>query len=80
MHTQIFDPGNLGVSMGGELSIITVTFDEADGITNVATTIKFASNTDRDQALSTGMTDGMEVNYKHLDKVLAELKQEERKM
>lgn len=80
VHTQIFDPGNMGVSMGGELSIVTVSFEEVDGITNVATTIKFASKTDRDQALSTGMTDGMEVNYKHLDKVLAELKQEERKM
>lgn len=73
VHTQIFDAGNRGVSMGGELSIVTVTFEEVDGITNVATTIKFASKTDRDQALSTDMTEGMEVNYKQLDKVLAEI-------
>ncbi len=73
VHTQAFDPGNMGVSMGGEPSIITVTFDESNGITNVATMIKFASKADRDQALSTGMTDGMEVSYTRLDEVLAEI-------
>jgi uncharacterized protein YndB with AHSA1/START domain len=73
VHTQIFDPGNMGVSMGGEPSIVTVTFQETDGITNVATTIKFASKADRDEALSTGMTDGMEMNYKQLDEVLWQL-------
>lgn len=73
VHTQIFDPGNLGVSMGGEPSIITVTFEEADGMTNVATSIRYASKADRDEALATGMTDGMEMNFKLLDGVLAEM-------
>ena len=73
VHTQIFDPGNLGVSMGGEPSIITVTFEEADGMTNVATSIRYASKADRDEALATGMTDGMEMNYKLLDGVLVEM-------
>ena len=72
VHTQVFDPGNMGISMGGEPSIVTVIFEEADGITNVATTIRYASNADRDEALSTGMTEGMEMNYKVLDEVLAE--------
>ena len=72
VHTQIFDPGNMGIAMGGEPSIITVTVEEIDGITNVATTIKYASKADRDEALSTGMTDGMEMNYTRLDEVLAE--------
>jgi uncharacterized protein YndB with AHSA1/START domain len=71
VHTQAFDPGNLGQSMGGEPSIITVTFDEADGITNVTTLMKFASQADRDAAMATGMTDGMEMSYKALDGVLA---------
>ncbi|MEQ1605469.1 MAG: SRPBCC family protein [Pyrinomonadaceae bacterium] len=71
VHTQLFDPGNMGISMGGEPSIITITFDEVDGITNVATTIKYASQSDRDAALETGMTDGMEMNYKRLDEVLS---------
>ena len=71
VHTQIYD-GDLGYSMGSEPSIVTVTFQEAGGITNVATSIKFASKADRDAAFSTGMTDGMEMSYKRLDDVLAE--------
>jgi uncharacterized protein YndB with AHSA1/START domain len=73
VHTQAFDPGDLGFAMGGEPSIVTVTFHEADGITNVSTTIKYASKTDRDEAVSTGMTDGMEISYQRLDGVLAEI-------
>jgi uncharacterized protein YndB with AHSA1/START domain len=63
----------LGVSMGGEPSIITVTFQEANGVTNVTTTIKFASKADRDAAIATGMTDGMELSYKKLDGMLGEI-------
>jgi uncharacterized protein YndB with AHSA1/START domain len=70
-HTQLYDPGDMGGSMGDEPSIITVTFDEIDGITHVATSIKFASKADRDAAVSTGMTDGMEISYQALDEVLA---------
>jgi uncharacterized protein YndB with AHSA1/START domain len=72
VHTQIYDAGDLGVSMGGEPYIVTVTFQEVNGITSVTTTIRFASKEDRDAAFSTGMTDGMEMNYKLLDGVLAE--------
>ena len=50
-----------------------LTFNETNGITNVTTTIKFASQADRDAAMSTGMTDGMEMSYKQLDGVLAAL-------
>ncbi len=83
VHTQIYDAGDLGVSMGhdpqwsdatgSEPSIITVTFQETNGITNVTTTIRFASKADRDAAFATGMTDGMEVSYKQLDGVLGEM-------
>ncbi len=72
VHTQIYDPGDLGYSMGGEPSIVTVTFQEAGGITNIETTIKYVSKADRDEAFSTGMTEGMEMSYKQLDVVLAE--------
>ena len=72
VHTQEFDPGTMGGSMGDGASVITVTFNEADGITNVATLIKFASKADRDAAISTGMTDGMEISYKQLEGILAE--------
>ena len=74
VHTQVFDPGNMGIAMGGEPSIITVAFDEINGITNVSTTIKYASKADRDEALSTGMTEGMEMNYERLDEELALMK------
>lgn len=73
VHTQIFDPGDLGIAMGGEASIVAVTFQEADGNTNVSTTITYASKADRDAAFATGMTDGMELSYKQLDGVLAEI-------
>ncbi len=73
VHTQVYDPGDLGVSMGSEPYIVTVTFSEVNGITNVCTSIKFASKADRDAAFSTGMTDGMEMNYKLLDEVLAKV-------
>jgi len=72
VHTQIFDAGDLGVSMGSEPSIITVTFQETNGLTNMTTTIRYASKADRDAAFATGMTDGMEMSYKQLDGVLAE--------
>ena len=71
VFSQIFDPGDLEISMGGEPSIITVTFDEADGITNVATSFKYASKADRDEAFASGMTDGMEFSYVQLDELLA---------
>ena len=70
VHTQIYDAGDLGVSMGKEATVVTVTFDETRGITSVTTTIRYASKEDRDAAFSTGMTDGMEMNYKLLDEVL----------
>ena len=37
--------------MGSEPSIITVTFQETSGITNMATTIRYASKADRDAAI-----------------------------
>ena len=71
-HTQIYDTGDCDFgSIGGEQSIITVTFNETNGITHVVTSIKYASKVDRDAAMSTGMTDGVEMNYKQLDGVLA---------
>lgn len=70
-HTQIYDPGSMGGTMGGEPYIVSVTFEEVNGITHVATSIKFASKEDRDAAMETGMTDGMEISYQALDTVIA---------
>jgi uncharacterized protein YndB with AHSA1/START domain len=69
VHTEYFDPGDLDSDMG-EGCLITVTFEEADGATTMITSMKFRSKEDRDAALSTGMTDGMELSYKQLDHLL----------
>ncbi len=72
VHTQIYDPGDCSFgSMGDEPTIITVRFRETNGVTQVATLLQYASRADRDAAISTGMTDGMEVSYQSLDGVLA---------
>ncbi|HMQ09690.1 MAG TPA: SRPBCC domain-containing protein [Oligoflexia bacterium] len=68
-HTQVFDPGSFGGDMGAEY-IVTLEFSESNGSTLVTTTIQYPSKEDRDLALSTGMTDGMEINYKQLDTLL----------
>jgi uncharacterized protein YndB with AHSA1/START domain len=73
VHTQLYDAGSMGGSMGNEPYLVSVTFHEVNGITNVATSIKFASKADRDAAFSTGMTDGMEMSYQQLDGLLAEV-------
>lgn len=70
-HTQDYDAGDMNYDMGKEPTVVTVTFSEVNGMTSVTTTIRFASQEDRDAAFSTGMTDGMEMNYKVLDQVLA---------
>ena len=68
VHTQTYDPGDGAFgSMGDEPTIISVTFNQTNGITNVATSIRYASKADRDAAMSTGMTDGMEMSYQSLD-------------
>lgn len=72
MHTQIFDPGTVGGIMAAT-AVITVTFEEASDNTTVVTAMKFESVKDRDAAISTGMTDGMEASYRLLGALLAEL-------
>lgn len=70
VHTQIYDPGDMSDSMGEKESMVTVNFTEANGVTLATTTIEFASKDDRDAALGSGMSDGMEMSYKQLDEVL----------
>ena len=69
IYTEIYDPGELGDNMGGS-TLVTVTFDEHNGKTTMVTSIQFQSREDRETALSTGMTEGMEMSYKQLDTLL----------
>ena len=68
-HTETFDPGTMGGTMGGEATV-TVTLDEKDGVTTLTTLIAYDSKESRDAAVATGMTDGMETNYQLLDRLL----------
>jgi uncharacterized protein YndB with AHSA1/START domain len=73
VHTEVYDPGDVGGGMGesGEARV-TMTLAEDGGVTTVTTTVDYGSKEARDAALSTGMTDGMEMSYQKLDALLAE--------
>ncbi len=72
-HEETVDPGDVGGAMdASEPAIIRTSFTEKNGITSLETVMKFASKEIRDAAVSTGMTDGMEMGYERLDKMFAE--------
>ena len=73
---EYFDPGNAG-AITGDMPVNTPsmnrsTFTETNGVTTVVVLIDYGTKAARDAALSTGMTDGMEVSYKSLDALLTE--------
>lgn len=71
-HTETYDPGDMGNSMGDDDALVTVRLEERDGMTTVTTLIEYASQEDRDAAMATGMTDGMEISYQRLGELLDE--------
>ena len=71
VHSEFYDPMDIGGDMGEGMTV-SVTFDEAGGVTTLTTNMRFKSKADRDAAMSTGMTDGMEMSYQLLDGLLAE--------
>ena len=70
VHTEVYDPGDVGGEMGEAL--ITALWTEKAGVTTHTMTIRYASTEARDAALKTGMTDGMELSFQQLDTLLAE--------
>jgi uncharacterized protein YndB with AHSA1/START domain len=72
VHTETYDPGTVGGVYPEEGAIVTVTFTENGGVTTVTTLIDFGSKEARDNAVATGMTDGMEQSYQLLDGLLKE--------
>lgn len=73
VHSETYDPGDIGGSMGESgTATVTLTLEEADGTTTMTTHIDYGSGAARDAALSSGMTDGMEMSYRNLDALLAE--------
>lgn len=72
VHAEMYDPGDVGGAMpASEPAIVTAEFIEKDGATTLVTTILFPSKQARDGAVSTGMTDGMEMGYERLDGMFA---------
>jgi uncharacterized protein YndB with AHSA1/START domain len=72
-HEEHYDAGDVGGPMPTEgPAIISTVFSEQGGVTTVTTTMLFPSVQARDGAVSTGMTDGMEMSYQKLDALLAE--------
>lgn len=68
VHDQYFDPGEMEYSMPvGDPCIVSLSLSEQNGVTTLVCTLKFVSEQARDEAVATGMTDGMEVSYARLD-------------
>ena len=72
VHAEHYDPGDVGGAMDvSQPAIIQTRFSEKDGITSLEMIMTFASKEIRNAAVSTGMTDGMEMGYERLDALFA---------
>lgn len=71
-HDEYFDPGDVGGDMPvGDPCIVSVELSEQNGVTTLVCNMTFASKEAREDAVSTGMTDGMEYSYTRLDDLFA---------
>lgn len=71
VHVENYDPGDVGGPMpSSEPAIVTTLFEQSGNVTTLITTMRFGSKEARDGALSTGMTDGMEMSYAALDELM----------
>jgi uncharacterized protein YndB with AHSA1/START domain len=64
VHTERFEDGE---------SLVTTLFNEQAGRTTLTMTMLFATQEARDEALKSGMADGVAVSYDRLDEVLASI-------
>lgn len=72
IHEENYDPGDIGGAMdASNPAIIRTSLSERAGVTTLELVMKFTSKEIRDAAVSTGMTDGMEMGYERLDTLLA---------
>ncbi|MDP3493213.1 MAG: SRPBCC family protein [Hyphomonadaceae bacterium] len=74
---EYFDPGVGADDVTGDMpvnnpSVNRSTFTEKNSVTTLIVLIDYGSKAARDAAVSTGMTDGMEISYTSLDALLAE--------
>jgi uncharacterized protein YndB with AHSA1/START domain len=72
VHDEYYDPGDVGGAMpSGDPAIATLDFQETDDVTTLVVNMMFILKEVRDGAVSTGMTDGMEIGYARLDEMFA---------
>jgi uncharacterized protein YndB with AHSA1/START domain len=70
VHDEYYDPGDVGGTMpSNDPAHITLELSESGGVTTLVNIMRFASKEARDGAVSTGMTDGMEMGYARLDEM-----------
>lgn len=68
VHEQYYDQGDMDFAMpAGDPCIVSLELSEQNGVTTLVCNLTFASKEARDDAVSTGMTDGMEYSYTRLD-------------
>ncbi len=65
VHTELFD----GVDMGGE-TVVTTHFAEAGGVTTMRMCVAYGNPDLIESAIASGMTEGMQMSYTNLDKLL----------
>ena len=72
VHTERFVPGSdwAGAMMGD--AIVTMTLAEEDGRTTLVMHMRYPTREIRDQAVGTGMTDGMAQSYDRLEEMMGE--------
>lgn len=73
VHSERYDPGTMGGPYPDDAeATITTIFSEEAGVTTVTTLMDYGSKEARDNAMKSGMTDGMEQSYQLLDGILQE--------
>lgn len=71
VNTELFDEA----WYEGE-SLLTYVLTEHDGVTHLESTMRLVSTEARDTALTSGMDEGMDVDYARLDELLAQIQAE----
>ena len=75
VYTQGFDPSERHDSnvAEGEAAVVTVSFEDQDGLTKLVSRERYPSRAVRDQVLASGMEDGMRETFEQLDELVASL-------
>ncbi|HET7553315.1 MAG TPA: SRPBCC family protein [Gemmatimonadaceae bacterium] len=74
VHREIVPPERIVTleNFMGDEALNTLTLEEKDGRTTLVQTMQFENREKRDQALKTGMTDGMATSYDRLEALMEE--------